>query len=75
MNKEKVVEGLFYKDGKQYMILRGSDSPQSVSEEDLSHLDQWNSLRTEFEHKTGGENTMAFDYGPSMGGVIESILF
>ena len=75
MNKEKVVEGLFYKDGKPYMILRGSDSPQSVSEEDLSHLDQWNSLRTEFEHKTGGENTMGFDYGPSMGGVIESILF
>ncbi len=75
MNTDNVIEGFFYNGGTQYKILRRTEYPQKVTAESLDQLDQWNCLRTEFQHETRGENIMGFDYGPSMGGVIESILF
>lgn len=75
MNTDDIVEGIFTNGGKQYVILRGSDIPLRTSENDLDHLDYLNCLKGEFEHSTAGENIIGFDYGPSMGGVIESILF
>lgn len=75
MNTDNVLVGFFNNGGTQYKILRGSEHPQKVTTESLDQLDQWNCLRTEFQHETRGENIMGFDYGPSMGGVIESILF
>ena len=75
MNTVDVMEGFFYNRGTPYLILRGSEHPQTATVEGLNQLDQWNCLKTEFQHETTGENIMGFDYGPSMGGVIESILF
>ena len=75
MNTEDLMEGFFYNRGMPYMILRGSEHPQTATVEGLNQLDQSNCLKTEFQHETIGENIMGFDYGPSMGGVIESILF
>ena len=75
MNTVDVMEGFFYNRGTPYLILRGSEHPQTATVEGLNQLDQSNCLKTEFQHETTGENIMGFDYGPSMGGVIESILF
>ncbi|MHB8361521.1 MAG: NADH-quinone oxidoreductase subunit D-related protein [Thermoplasmataceae archaeon] len=75
MKSIDVIEGFFHDEGSRFLIKRGSLLPEENNDLKLDELEQSNALAGKFIHESSGENVFRFDYGPSSGGIIETILF
>lgn len=75
MTASDVIDGYFRNDRGHFVISRNSDEPRLAGIEEIQNLEQFDALNHKYNHETEGENIMIFDYGPSVGGVIESVLF
>ena len=66
----------YFKSGDQFYSIRESeDCAKETCLDELEKLNQWNALKGEYTHPSSGENVFPFNYGPSSGGMIESIDF
>ncbi len=69
------VNGFFEKEGKYYVIKDDSHSYEESSREFVEKLEIYNPIMGIYQHKVTGENVFPFNYGPSTGGMVETVDF
>ena len=69
------ITGFFEKDGKFYAIKDGTEIIEEISLSELESLRIYNPVRGVYNHGVSGENVFPFNYGPSTGGMIETVDF
>ncbi len=75
MNSNQIITG-FFKKGNDYFCIRDDHrSFEPCLIEEIKNLDYFHALEKEYKHNATGENVFKFNYGPSTGGMVETVDF
>ena len=72
---ERIINGCFKFNENVYAIDDNSLHYRKSSEEEVKSLDYYNAFTGIYNHPVNGENVFKFNYGPSTGGIIETLDF
>ena len=67
------VSGYFTRDGRSYCIIDSDREFKECTDDIIGTLDYSESFRRIYSHPVSGENVFKFNYGPSTGGMIETL--
>lgn len=69
------VTGFFEKEGIYYVIKDDSEKVEESHVKEIQNLRIYDPLRGIYHHRVTGENVFPFNYGPSTGGMVETVDF
>ncbi|MGP6206786.1 formate hydrogenlyase [Cuniculiplasma sp. SKW3] len=72
---EKLINGYFERNGSLYKINDEDLEYGKTDEGEIKSLNYYESLNKTYNHPVRGENVFKFNYGPSTGGIIETLNF
>ncbi|MCL4320638.1 MAG: hypothetical protein M1427_05290 [Candidatus Thermoplasmatota archaeon] len=69
------VTGFFEREGIYYVIKDDSEKVEESHLKEIQNLRIYDPLRGIYHHRVTGENVFPFNYGPSTGGMVETVDF
>lgn len=72
---EKLINGYFERNGTIYKIEDEDEQYWKTDKEEIKSLNYYEPLNKNYNHPVRGDDVFKFNYGPSTGGIIETLNF